>query len=359
MFLRYVHNFRAIAILCIVIGHYTGASSEKILELSASPNFLQIISRFFDVIFFNGTVYFVFIAGWLFQHLSHKYQYQDYLIKKAKYVILPYVLCSLPALFLIAINIWEPPTWFAQTFGQFPFIYQIFLYFATGATMFHLWFIPMIAVFYLISPLLIKIDKNSKNYWLLTFLLIVPLIVIRDPENANLARSFLHFFPIYLLGMFGSHYKKELIQFLEKSWFYFALFALVLIILETFVNPRPERLNVLQKTSLCLVIIYGLQKLDANLPNKLHQVLDLLANFSFGIYFIHAYFLNATVILNERILLKIPGVTEALNQPNLIEQVVIATIFIAEVVINIASCIFIILLVRQIFKKNSRYLVGC
>jgi membrane-bound acyltransferase YfiQ involved in biofilm formation len=159
--------------------------------------------------------------------------------------------------------------------------------------------------------------------------------------------------------MFGSHYKKELIIFLEKSWFYFALFAFVLIVLETFVNPQPERLNVLQKISLCFFVMYSLQKVDGNLPEKIHQGLDLLANYSFGIYFLHAYFLNASVIFNERVFLKIPGIPEILSQPNLLEQVTLALFLISEVVVNIASCIFIILLIKQIFKKKSRYLVGC
>ena len=88
-FLHFIHSFRGVAILFVVGGHILldwkpGTVSEKIL----------------DAIFQNGTVLFVFIAGYLFQHLSGKYDTLDYWKKKVQYVLLPYILISTPAIIL-------------------------------------------------------------------------------------------------------------------------------------------------------------------------------------------------------------------------------------------------------------------
>jgi fucose 4-O-acetylase-like acetyltransferase len=88
-FLRYVHNFRGFAIILIVLSHLLG-----FLKWETGTENWQVI---WNVIFRNGTVYFVFIAGFLFQHLSKKYEYRDYLKKKFSNVILPYLIISISA----------------------------------------------------------------------------------------------------------------------------------------------------------------------------------------------------------------------------------------------------------------------
>jgi len=65
MFLGYIHSFRALAIFFIVAGH-----SIDIFMWSIDSE----LERFLKIFFSNGTALFVFIAGYLFQHLSVKYQ---------------------------------------------------------------------------------------------------------------------------------------------------------------------------------------------------------------------------------------------------------------------------------------------
>jgi len=88
-FLRYVHNFRGLAILFIVVAH-----TMQVLTWQDNPE-LQV---FLNVVLQNGSVYFVFIAGFLFQYLSRKYAYKTYLINKLQNVLLPYFLISIPAI---------------------------------------------------------------------------------------------------------------------------------------------------------------------------------------------------------------------------------------------------------------------
>src|ERR1035438_1198168 len=77
MFLRYIHSFRALAIIFIVAAHcialfdWASIPWQRHLVLSLIP---------------NGTVFFVFIAGFLFQHLSYKFEYRRYLKSKLQNV---------------------------------------------------------------------------------------------------------------------------------------------------------------------------------------------------------------------------------------------------------------------------------
>ena len=90
-FLGYIHNFRGIAILFVVGGH---------ILLSWPENEHPLAKDVLYSIWQNGTVLFVFIAGYLFQYLIGKYRTFDYWKKKLRYVILPYLLISGPAIII-------------------------------------------------------------------------------------------------------------------------------------------------------------------------------------------------------------------------------------------------------------------
>ena len=102
---------------------------------------------------------FVFIAGFLFQYLKKKFEYRSYLIRKTRYVILPYLIISALPIGLKLIGLhqsdWVPPEMIPDgIFGKAVF------YLASGKHLGPFWFIPMIVIFYIISQLLIKIDKQ-------------------------------------------------------------------------------------------------------------------------------------------------------------------------------------------------------
>src|SRR5882762_3443553 len=82
-FLNYIHYFRGIAIIFVVGGH---------TYLTLSWNKGTSSQIFFDCLWQNGSVLFVFIAGFLFQHLSGKFEYKKYLKNKALNVVLPYLI---------------------------------------------------------------------------------------------------------------------------------------------------------------------------------------------------------------------------------------------------------------------------
>ena len=69
MFLSHIHNFRAYAIIGIV-----GAHSLHAFVWNDHP----YMFRFFDTLFNQSSVLFFFIAGFMFQFLSRRFEKWDY-----------------------------------------------------------------------------------------------------------------------------------------------------------------------------------------------------------------------------------------------------------------------------------------
>jgi len=93
MRLNYFDYFRAIAILFIVAGHsLTGWNIDTLPE------------KVFANIITGGTSLFVFISGFFFHHIFYKnFEYIIFMKKKIENVLVPYIVLSTLAFFIIVI----------------------------------------------------------------------------------------------------------------------------------------------------------------------------------------------------------------------------------------------------------------
>lgn len=345
-FLRYIHNFRGLAILIIVMSHVY-----VYLDWQDS----QLAKAIGLVLLKDGTVYFVFIAGLLFQYLSYKYTFKKYIEKKLKYVILPYLVVSLPA---VAYSIYSQKiysdVWFYNAFPDWSIVKQFVVLYLTGAHLYPLWFVPMIAIFYLCSPLLILIDKNSKCYWVILFALPF-LFAFPRPQIQQIFQSFIYFFPVYLLGMFCSHYIKRVLFVTQKFLPILTIISVILSFLygyqvlfaDLFISKHLY-VNTFNREIQCFLLVYLLYKLDDKLSSRTHEALCFIANISFGIYFFHGYILSIYFKIIERL----PASGLELDNGNFI------TFVITSLVVTLASMALVILC-QKYLGKNSRYLIGC
>ena len=87
--LNYINVFRGFAILAIVAIHTLLFSHNTSFQSAISAELLG-----------SGSVFFVFISGFLFQHLAYKFEYQTYLSKKWNNVICPYLITSILSVLL-------------------------------------------------------------------------------------------------------------------------------------------------------------------------------------------------------------------------------------------------------------------
>ena len=345
-FLRYIHNFRGMAILIIVMGHvlvYLDWESSRIS---------YVIGK---TLLKDGTVYFVFIAGFLFQYLSKKYVYQNYLRKKLKYVLIPYFLVSIPAvIYSVLSQTISSDAWFGSVFSSWTLPKQIITLYLTGAHLYPLWFIPMIVIVYLISPLLIWLDLHPVCYWTLIALLPLSLAFPRPQINA-IWQSFLYFLPVYILGMFASRYLDQILLLTKKYFVFLAAVSVLLSCVYAYQNFLDETLsstylyvNTLNREIQCFLLLYLLWHFDARIDHRLHQVLAFLANISFGLYFLHGYIIS----IYFKLAAKLPIVGSWLGQGNLM------TFMFASILVTSIG-ILLVVLPQKNLGKNSRYVIGC
>lgn len=329
MFLGYIHYFRALAIFFIISGHSIDAFS-----WDGSEDIEKILRIFFS----NGSVLFVFIAGYLFQHLSGKYETIKYYKSKLNNVLCPYFLISIPAIYIFTTILEREAVW--KGFYEEPIWMQIILFYITGHHLTPLWFIPMIFIFYIIAPILIIGDKKQFMYRLLPLFIILSCYIGRGLPF----QSSIHFFSVYLLGMFCSRYKNIINKQISQKLFLFVSFTLVIalgVVEFIYMQETMTYINYLQKMSMSLFFLGLLFKFNTHLKSK---YISLIANTSFGVFFIHSYILSA-----EKLgYIYFFGVQA---RGNLIDW-----FFIAMITLNI--CAGLIFLISKTLGKYSRYIVG-
>lgn len=345
MFLRYVHGFRAVAIVVIVAGHAVFT-----LTWPATSPTRDILLDLLD----GGTVLFVFVAGFLFHHLAGRFVYRDYLTKKLQYVILPYVLVSIPAI-VVTLRFTDLPGRFPELAGT-PEAYQaLWLLLKGGATFnYPLWFVPMIALFYLAAPLFMLFVRHPRLYLVLLVLVPYSLLAHRTDELDTPVIA-LYFLPAYLAGMWASEHRVRLEAVLDRFWIaltaaWFASVAAMFLLLDHHGNyyglaPFSQEHGLIdwmfaQKLLLCFTLLAVMRRIDRRVGDRLRALGDA----SFTIFFVHGYALVA-VQVGWGVLMGYPPQGSAPA----------ALVLTAAVV---AGAMAGTTLTQRLLGKRSRYLIG-
>jgi surface polysaccharide O-acyltransferase-like enzyme len=345
MYLRYVHSFRAVAIVVIVAGH-----AVVTLTWPRDSPTRDILLDLID----NGTVLFVFIAGFLFHHLAARYEYRDYLRKKLLNVIVPYVLVSIPAV-LYTVRFTELEVRYPVLAGTSPIYQAGWLLVKGGATFnYSLWFIPMIALFYLAAPLLIQFVHHPRLYLLLAVLIPLAMSMHRSDELNTLAIA-VYFLPAYLTGMAASQFRGRLEPALDRyraplGLTFLAAVALNVVLATHHGNyygayPFSQEHGLIdwmfaQKLLLCFALLALLRRLDTLVADRLR----FLGDVSFTVFFVHGYVLFGVQVFYAHVV-GFPPPGDILSWFLLTIGALVATAAGARVV-------------KQLTGRRSRYLIG-
>jgi len=291
--LNYINVFRALAILLIIMGHT--------MQFGANGS---IAHKAICEAVCGGTAAFVFISGFLFQHLSYKYEFKNYMKKKRTNVIMPYLITSIPGLLFC----FYCPVLYGNVFYKLPCWIQIPLHLSIGRV--HnvpSWFILMIVIFFLFSRVLLKLEEKKILYKLLPVLFLLTLFVQRfSPDIEGVGQSyivqyliylkyifvnFIHFSSMYVFGMYCSANKEIIDVFWNKR---LALF--VLMIITSVSNIMMSYLNLcdngtISKIFFTMLLLGILKHYDENimLHTKINKAFDVIAKYSFGLFFVHWY----------------------------------------------------------------------
>lgn len=334
-FLYFFENLRGVAILMVMLSH--------ISVIYETDSYWENLFRY---LLGDISSLFVFVSGYLFLYTTRRkgYHYLEYLHKKAGYILYPYLLLSAVAIgygLMSAKNL---------DYGLEPVQYGLWSLLVGGGLIVPLWYIPMIWLVFLISPLLLAASRLPLFGLVVTVGLAVSLLTGRPYSNLNPFLSVFHFLGFYLMGMYFAQ-NGALLRWCQRH-----ITLVCALLLATYVAmyfwwfhtdtfnrgfwDQLFQLNVLQLSK--LVFVWLMFFAFSAYLNHPQPWLSRIAQVSFGLFFVHGFWLYLFGIVMGRMPVNVLSGKLAL-------QLVFGFVF---------SYVSIVI-VRKVLGSRSRYVVGC
>ena len=349
-FIRHLHAFRGFAIVNIVAVH-AFASAITFVRPEDPPRFDAFLSLANEIAFHDSTIYFALISGLLYSTVLAGRGWGKFYSGKLRNVLLPYVF------FTLLLTLWvRPPVVGAEFGGLFAsgageYFKTVGLNLVDGGAMFHLWYMPVLAVLFLATPLIAGSLGHKQARWLVLLVVLAPLAVSRSGIDVSV-QSVVYFLGVYAVGIaVGRDYDRWL-AWLERNLLLLGAVAILASLLFPllgrlgfqqvgFWNP-VESLHYIHKLAIAGVALVLLKRWEERIP----RWLDLLATYAFAIYFLHA------VVI---VLLEFAANSYFTEHPSLVETLAMCALWLT---LAIGVSVAITWVVRRIFGKRSRMIVG-
>lgn len=357
--IAYIEYFRALAILLIVCGHvfvlaWTHFADE---DPTTHVTLLNVIPTLIN----SGTAYFVFISGFLYRQVFHgRMAFGEFMRRKALYIGLPY-LCMATPVALAEIAAGSFAVTVVKDGAAYPHsaFVDLVVLMATGRMVNAYWYMPFIFLVFLASPLFDRFLKlrPSLRFAIVGFAFLLAMWVHRPIDNLNPLHSFLYFANIYMFGMLFCEHRDKIMPVVARPPVVLLLGLLILVIAAVQALVLNDTSNIERAAGdgwlplgfdLMLIQKYigfflfcGLFALWGA---PAHVPLSFIARNSFGLYFVHAIVIAVLMRLPETLS---PHVGEPMADLAIYYVVVLAISF------------AIILAVKRIAGKYSRYIIGC
>ncbi|RAU92477.1 acyltransferase family protein [Paenibacillus sp. YN15] len=288
--IREVFFLRAIACLSIVLGHSISSSLNWYPFLGAESKLAVDVWRTVTELLLFGTPMFVFISALVLSHAYPKGTPQGFLLKRTKYILVPYFImgvfyaalaCAIEGAFAtLPGKIWDH-----IVLGQF-----------------HGYFIVIIFQFYLLHTVFHKVIRTVPLKKLLLYSLLVnagyllavavlwkkaafPVSVWWLPFSAWI----FYYVLAYHVGQNLDWYRRKLSPYgLQLGIGSVVAAVAVLLSARTGIFPfGSKRVDVLVYTVLLCFFIFGL----ASRAKRVPRWLETVSSYSFGIYWLHVFFI--------------------------------------------------------------------
>lgn len=291
----------------------------------------------------TGTALFVVLAGFLCQYQSGHFHYWRFLYKKVQTVLSPYALATVLLVLLRELRAGHTDI---VAIGK-----DIVLGVALGRGAVQLWFIPMIMVFFLFTPLALRLTVAPWRFAVIVPLLIVSLVVGRAGHQ-QLAHNMLFFLPLYLLGMCYALDHDRWSSWLRRQVPVLAALCVLLFVLAC-CRPANALIQSLCRYVFCLGVIGVVTRYvtpregDAG---PVSRCLGVVSATSLGIYFYHNSFIGLVVAPLFR------RYVAGLSEPLALLAAVVAAL-VATAVLTLAVLLAQAVL-RRLGVKNTRWLIA-
>ncbi|WP_161624258.1 acyltransferase family protein [Spongiibacter marinus] len=292
--IAHLHAFRGFAILNVIGAHAWTSLMFRVGGYEMADS-MRVLYSLIQTVFHDATLYFAVISGLLFTRVLRGRPWANFYRAKLKNVILPYAILSV--FFLTAL--WDWYVGYAADNGL-PTDYATALLrgLLLGQTLPQFWYIPVLAVLFLITPVLDALIQHPQRRWLAVALVILPLFISRTGmANSVSVQTIVYFSGAYLCGMLmGQHYEAVQAAITRNT---LNLFLLVLAtsaaLFALYANgykssgwlSYTESLFYIQKLAITALILHTFLCLEGGLPKLLHT----LGDYAFAIYFLHLVFI--------------------------------------------------------------------
>jgi len=343
-FIPELHAFRGFAIINIAAIH---CWVEAIHFLGRGPAWPgdRYLAAVNEALFHGSTLYFALISGLLYSAVLRDHAWPTFFRRKLTNVVVPYVIFTTA---LTAMN-WPPPDGSGGDLSGFAV--RVVAHLLNGSAMYHLWYIPVLVLLYLSTPLIAVILEHAKAKWLIYPLMLVPLVSPRVwPQFSWI--TYLYFLGAYCVGIYlGRSYaaKMELVVKWKTPILATAIVMTALLVYAYIIGwstiaglPFRESLFYLQKISIAVLILVLLRAQGEGSP----RVLDPLATYAFTIYFLHALLIYWFRVGLNGLDLPSPGLAGTVLWGG------------AFLVASVALSVIFAVIVRRVLGKWSRPLIG-
>lgn len=346
-YLSFLHGFRGIAILAIIGAHAWSVLGSVSGAMEKNPDFIWLYSST-ETLFHGATLFFALISGILYSRVLQGKPWAGFFKSKASNVILPYALLTI----LITALYWPEYLAYGKANNiTFYFPEELSKNLVFGKAEVHFWYIPVLAVLFMATPLLSALQKPGKGIGLLLVAL-MPLVVSRTPFPDLISWKTVGFFlgayafGIYLGGRLDAmlafvkrHLSAMLVLLLAFTVLNFLLFRWEYV--ATGFTSLHQSVVYTQKLLAALLILYALHAHEAKLPNALM----VLGTYSFSLYFLH---FTLIWLLSEAYVKHVPDI-------GLASQIMGGLLI---YLLSIAISLLLSMLIRKLLGRYSRYLIG-
>jgi hypothetical protein len=216
-----------------------------------------------------------------------------------------------------------------------------------------MWFIPMISIFFLLSPIFYRLGQSYLQYIVLPVTLGISLFTSRPIEDLNPFLAFVHFAGFYVFGVVVSANANVIARIRNTSVATILIVgALILFLMAAWHIAPPSdnypegfmdglgRFNDIHFGKLALLVaVFLLFDRFLNVPNA---ALKWIAQVSFGLFFLQGFFMAAFVKLSQSFVF--PSLLLALG---------------VELCLVLGGSMAAVIVTKALLGKWSRYVIGC
>ena len=232
---------------------------------------------------------------------------------------------------------------------------KIFSHFLTGNKLIGGWYIPFIMLIFFLSPIFILFERlNLYTQIVLIILSLACSLLIhagKQGDNMFLIQNLIYYSPFFLIGISVANHEEKTLKLLNSILPYLIIMFFVILYIQYKANVignyrksifsfQGIDIMLLNKVILNFILFTVLNKIK----NIEFRLLKVIGSYSFGIFFIHGFFIMGL---------------KTLKQSNYIDLEYMGWSFFAiSIILITASSIMSINLTIRFLGKRSRYLIG-